>query len=95
MKSRKVTRRGCERVASKNITGREILKVLTDNSYVVASRTGSHVTLKWRSPHDGKVRRVTVPDTKKTIPRGTLSSIAEDCGAEDFEEWCAWINRNS
>ena len=81
--------------ASKNITGRDVLKVLTDHNYVIASRTGSHVTLKWRSPHDDEVRRVTVPDTTDTLPRGTLSGIAEDCGARDFEKWCEWINENS
>jgi hypothetical protein len=29
------------------------------------------------------------------IPPGTLRSIAEQCGAEDFEAWCRWIDENS
>lgn len=82
-------------MVSKNITGRDILSALTKNNYFVASRSGSHVTLKWRAPHSDEVRTVTVPDTEETIPRGTLSQIAEQCGADDFEEWCAWIHRNS
>lgn len=82
-------------MASKDISGRDVLSVLTDHNFVIASRSGSHVTLKWRSPHDDEVRRVTVPDTKDSLPRGTLSSIADDCGAEEFEKWCEWINRNA
>lgn len=82
-------------MASKNITGRDVLTVLTKKSYHIVSRTGSHVTLKWRSPHSDEIRTVTVPDTTDTLPRGTLSSIAKQCGANDFDEWCAWINRNS
>lgn len=81
--------------ASKNVTGREVLTVLRRHNFVVASRTGSHVTLKWRSPHSDEVRRVTVPDTKDTLPRGLLSDIAKDCGAKDFEAWCRWINENA
>ena len=23
---------------------------------------------------------------------GTLRSIADQCGAEDFQEWCRWID---
>jgi len=28
------------------------------------------------------------------IPVGTLQSIAEQCGADDFHAWCQWINQN-
>jgi len=28
------------------------------------------------------------------IPRGTLHSIADQCGAVDFEAWCRWIDEN-
>jgi hypothetical protein len=28
------------------------------------------------------------------IPTGTLRNIARQCGAEDFEAFCAWTDRN-
>lgn len=40
---------------------------------------------------DGEVRNVTVP-MKNRIPEGTLRSIADQCGAADFREWCRWID---
>lgn len=82
-------------MVSKNITGRDVLGVFTDFNYFVSSRTGSHVTLKWRPPRTDEIRTVTVPDTTDTLPRGTLGHIAEQCGADDFEEWYGWIRRNS
>jgi hypothetical protein len=29
------------------------------------------------------------------VDMGTLRSIAEQAGARDFDEFCAWIERNS
>jgi hypothetical protein len=26
---------------------------------------------------------------------GTLRSIADQCGAEDFREWCRWIDNHA
>ena len=42
---------------------------------------GSHVVLKYRNPDTGDVR---------TVKIGTLQSIADQCGADDFDEWCRW-----
>jgi hypothetical protein len=28
------------------------------------------------------------------IPEGTLRNIADQCGAEDFDSFCEWIDRN-
>jgi len=28
------------------------------------------------------------------IPTGTLQSIADQCGANDFHAWCAWIGEH-
>lgn len=28
------------------------------------------------------------------IPIGTLQSIADQCGADDFHAWCEWIDTN-
>jgi hypothetical protein len=30
--------------------------------------------------------------THTDVRIGTLRSIADQCGAEDFHEWCGWID---
>ena len=45
----------------------------------------SHVVLKYRNPDTGEVRTVTVP-LHDRIKIGTLQSIAEQCGADGFNE---------
>ncbi|ELZ79968.1 UPF0395 family protein [Haloferax gibbonsii] len=72
-------------------TGREVAKVLLKFGYEPKSRTGSHLTLEYVNPDTGEVRRPTVP-LHGEIPRGTLGSIAEQCGAEDFHSFCEWID---
>ncbi|MFC6836978.1 type II toxin-antitoxin system HicA family toxin [Halomarina ordinaria] len=75
--------------------GQTIAKVLRRHNYQPVGRTGSHLKLRWESPHSDEVRIVTVPmKPADKIPTGTMRSIAEQCGAEDFEEWCAWIDCN-
>lgn len=57
--------------------------------------TGDHAQLYYEHPtNPADRRRVTVPlhDELKT---GTLRSIADDAGARDFDEFCAWVDRNS
>jgi len=75
--------------------GRTIANVLIDNGFVPTDRTGSHLKLRWESPHSDEVRIVTVPMVPRDeISRATFESIAEQCGADDFDEWCQWIDRN-
>ena len=46
-------------------------------------------------PDTGEVRIVTVPmHSEDKIPTGTLHSIADQCGADDFHAWCEWIDEN-
>lgn len=76
-------------------SGREIAKVLRNHGYRKAGRTGSHLQLRWESPDTDEVRVVTVPmKSEDEIPTGTLHSIADQCGAEDFQAWCRWIDEN-
>lgn len=75
-------------------SGREIISVLTDFGYRPASRTGSHVRLRYEHPETGAVRLVDVP-MHDEVKIGTLNSIADQCGAEDFEEWCRWIDEHA
>ena len=78
-----------------SFSGQEIAKVLRNHSYQPASRTGSHLQLRWESPDTDEVRVVTVPmKSEDEIPTGTLKSIADQCGAEDFRSWCRWIDEN-
>lgn len=57
--------------------------------------TGDHLILRWNPPedHDTEPRIVTVP-LHDPVSIGTLRDIAEDAGADDFEAFCTWIDRN-
>ncbi len=72
-------------------SGREIIGVLTSFGYVPQSHRGSHVRLRYENEDTGDVRNVDVP-LHSEVKIGTLRSIADQCGAEDFEKWCRWID---
>jgi predicted RNA binding protein YcfA (HicA-like mRNA interferase family) len=72
-------------------SGREIIAVLRSFGYAPVSRSGSHVRLRYEHPETGEVRNVDVP-MHTEVRIGTLRSIADQCGAEDFHEWCRWID---
>jgi predicted RNA binding protein YcfA (HicA-like mRNA interferase family) len=74
-------------------TGEEIAKVLTDMGYTPEGRKGSHLKLRYKHPETGEVRNVSVPMGGE-IPEGTLRNIADQCGAENFDSFCEWIDRN-
>jgi len=75
-------------------SGREVVKALTRNRFYIVDRTGSHVKLRYEHPsNEDDVRVVSVP-MHDSISIGTLRSIAEQSGAEDFESWCRWIDEN-
>jgi predicted RNA binding protein YcfA (HicA-like mRNA interferase family) len=75
-------------------SGREVVKALTRNRFYIVDRTGSHVKLRYEHPsNENDVRVVSVP-MHDSISIGTLRSIAEQSGAEDFESWCRWIDEN-
>ncbi len=74
-------------------SGREIVGVLTAFGYQPVSRRGSHVRLRYEHPKTGEVRLVDVPQHTE-VKIGTLHSIADQCGAEDFRAWCTWIDEH-
>lgn len=74
-------------------SGREVVSVLRDHGYAPKSRHGSHVRLRYENADTGEVRNVDVPQHDE-IKIGTLRNIADQCGAEDFEAWCRWIDEN-
>lgn len=78
-----------------SFSGREIAAVLRKHGFERAGMTGSHLKLRWESPDTDEVRIVTVPmKSEDEIPTGTLHSIADQCGADDFREWCRWIDEH-
>ena len=60
---------------------KEIIRILKQNEFTFVSQKGSHKKFK----KDKRV--VIVPDPKKEIPRGTLSSIIRQSGIDknDFK----------
>lgn len=68
------------------------MKVLRKYGYRFVGRTGSHVQMR-DVTDDGTVRNVTIP-MKNRIPTGTLRNIADQCGANSFQQWCLWIDRH-
>ncbi|MEY7847929.1 type II toxin-antitoxin system HicA family toxin [Natrarchaeobius sp. A-rgal3] len=79
-----------------SFSGREIAKVLQNHGFRRTGRTGSHLKLRYEHPETDEVRIVTVPmKSEDGIPTGTMRSIAEQCGADDFYEWCRWIDEHS
>ena len=68
-----------------NFSGREIASVLHEFGYRRVDREGSHLKMRYESPDTDEVRIVSVPMVSEDeIPTGTLQSIADQCGAEDF-----------
>lgn len=76
---------------SRDFSGRDVIKVLRKFDYRPVGRTGSHVRLRYESPDTDEVRLVSVPMHDR-IRIGTLQNIAEQCSANDFTEWCRWID---
>lgn len=74
-------------------TGRDVAKALTRMGYQPVDRTGSHLKLRYVHPETDEVRNVSVPMGGE-LREGTLRNIADQCGADDFEKWCRWIDRN-
>lgn len=78
---------------SRPFKGREVASVLTDMGYAPVDRAGSHLKLRYVHPETGEIRNVSVPMGGE-IKTSTLRNIAEQCGANDFQDWCDWIDRH-
>ena len=74
-------------------SGREIAKVLTQFNYTPVHRHGSHVRFRHEDSDTGEVRHVDVP-LHDEVKIGTLHSIADQCGANEFHEFCTWIDEH-
>lgn len=80
----------------RTFSGREIVNVLVNiGGFEWQRTTGDHAQLYYAHPTNETDRRhVTVP-LHTELRTGTLRAIADDAGAEDFDEFCEWIDRNS
>lgn len=79
-------------MARRRFTGEEVAKVLIDMGYQPVDRTGSHLKLRYVHPENpDDIRIVTVPIASGELRQDTLRSIADQCDADDFDEWCQWI----
>ena len=72
-------------------SSRELVNALTEMGYQPVDRAGSHLKLRYVHPERGEVRNVTIPMGKE-ISGETLRNIAEQCGREEFQLWCDWID---
>lgn len=81
-------------MAPTDFSGRDVVKHSRAIAFFIVDRTGSHVKRSDEHPEtedDGRL--VTVPMHDR-IDIGTLHSIANQSGANDFRKWCTWIDRN-
>ena len=79
-------------MVTRDFSGEDIVKVLTRHNFRKDRQRGSHVILKYTHPETGEKRTVTVPMHDR-VRTGTLRKIAEQAGANDFEEFGRWIDR--
>lgn len=79
----------------RQFSSREVLKVLDKANWQYANHGsgGSHIVMTKRD-HTGEKYTVTVPLGNDPLAPGTLRSIADQAGAQDFDEFCRWIDRN-
>lgn len=83
-------------MTTRDFSGDELITVLcNEGNFWIDRVTGDHYILKWEHPDgpDVEKRTVSVP-MHDSVSIGTLRDIATDAGAKDFEEFCAWIDRN-
>jgi len=77
-------------------SGREVVKVMVNSGIYEWDRTnGDHAILRWEPPedHDEDARTVPVP-LHDELDHGTLRSIGEQAGMNDFDRFVDWIDRN-
>lgn len=77
-------------------SGRDVVKVMVGSGIYEHKRTtGDHAILVWEPPadHDADARTVPVP-LHDELSEGTLKSIGEQAGMNDFQEFKDWLDRN-
>lgn len=67
-------------------SGRDIIKALGNWNFRKVDQRGDHVKLRYIDPNTGQKRTVIVP-LHDELDTGTLKSIAEQAGADDFQKF--------
>jgi predicted RNA binding protein YcfA (HicA-like mRNA interferase family) len=83
-------------MVTRDFSGEDVYTVLVNVGNFEHVRTsGSHVTVEWTPPpdHDSEPRRVTIP-LHDRIDLGTLQNVATQAGANDFDDFCEWVDRH-
>jgi len=80
-------------MVTQDFSGADIVSVLQKFGYRHDGTRGDHAILVYRHPETGDKRTVTVP-LHDRVRIGTLQSIADQCGANDFRAWCRWIDEH-
>ncbi|MCG1003008.1 MULTISPECIES: type II toxin-antitoxin system HicA family toxin [Halobacterium] len=80
-------------MASRDFSGADIVSALRKFGFHHDRTTGDHAILVYEHPETGEKRTVTVP-LHDRVRIGTLQSIADQCGADDFHSWCEWIDEH-
>jgi predicted RNA binding protein YcfA (HicA-like mRNA interferase family) len=73
-------------VSRRTYSGQEIIRALGKWGYKRIDQTGSHVKLRYIHPDTGEKRTVSVP-LHDELATGTLRSIANQAGADDFQKF--------
>lgn len=83
-------------MVTRDFSGKDVISVLCNvGGFRLDRITGDHYILKWEHPDGSEIetRTVVVP-YHDSIAIGTLHDIAHDAGANDFDEFCRWVDRN-
>jgi len=83
-------------VGRRTFSGREVVKVLVNaGGFEWRRTTGDHAQLYYEHPtNEDDTRQVTIP-LHDELQTGTLRSVAEQAGANDFDAFCEWVDRNA
>jgi predicted RNA binding protein YcfA (HicA-like mRNA interferase family) len=83
-------------MARRTFSGMGVVKVLVNaGGFEWRRTTGDHAQLYYEHPTNGDDRRhVTVP-LHDELRTGTLRDIADSAGANDFDAFREWIDRNA
>ncbi|MFC4451898.1 type II toxin-antitoxin system HicA family toxin [Halorussus aquaticus] len=73
-------------------SGRDIIKALGNWGFRKVDQEGSHVKLRYIDPNTGEKRNVSVP-LHDELSTGTLRSIADQAGADDFQAFLDEIDK--
>lgn len=73
-------------VSRRTYSGEEIINALDKWRFRLVDQTGSHAKLQFKDTNTGEIRTVIVP-MHDEIDTGTLKSIAEQAGADDFQDF--------